>query len=101
MKIISTAILGIALLLTGCVSTGSKFDTAKTNDIKPGATTVSELTAWFGKPWSGKAQTDGTTCYVWQHTTAGAFVGVTEQQVLTVFVSPDGKVKDFTLKQKE
>ena len=101
MKTIRSVILcAVIAILASCVSTGTKFDVAKTNEIKPRVTTVAELTRWFGKPWSKRPQKDGTIQYVWQYTKAAAMVGVTEQQVLTVFAPADEKVKDFSLKQK-
>ena len=101
MKTIRAVIFCVVInILAGCVSTGSKFDVTKTKEIKPGVTTIEDLTTWFGKPWSRRPQKDGTIQYVWQYTKAGVAVGITEQQVLTVFVTSDEKVKDFSLKQK-
>ncbi len=90
-----------AVLLAGCASTGAKFDLGRVNDIKPGITEAADLMAWFGKPWSKRPQNDGTIRYLWQYTKGAIAVGVTEQQALTVFVRADGKVRDFSLKQKD
>lgn len=92
-------LLSTALLLGGCISGGTRVDLAEVNKIQPGVTLITDLESKFGKPWSAKKQDDGTTKYVWQYTKVAFAVGVTEQRVLTVFVE-NGKVKDYTLKDK-
>ena len=81
------------------MSRGSRFDVTKTEEIRPQVTTIANLQEWFGKPWSGRDQKDGTTKYVWQYTKAGFAVGIVEQRVLTVWVQ-NGLVRDFTVSQK-
>lgn len=101
MKIPSLIVgLTATVILSGCISTGTRFNASKTSDIKPQITTLSDLQLWFGKPWSERPQKDGSTRYVWQFTKGGFAVGVGEQQVLTVSVGPDGRVKEFGFKQK-
>ncbi|HEY1171610.1 MAG TPA: hypothetical protein VGH19_09590 [Verrucomicrobiae bacterium] len=97
MKIINLLLLIGALIISGC-ATGKKFDVSKTQNIKRGETVPTQLTEWFGKPWTVREKKDGTQEYIWQYT-RGTIGGLVEQQELRVYVDPDGKVKDFTLKQ--
>ncbi len=97
MKIINILLLTVALIISGC-ATGAKFDVDKTKNIKRGETVPTELTEWFGKPWTVRKKKDGLQEYIWQYT-RGTIGGLLEQQELRVFVGPDGKVKDFVLKQ--
>lgn len=42
----------IAFIVTGCATHGTKFDSAKVDTFQPGITTVEEVTAALGKPYS-------------------------------------------------
>ena len=50
MKII--AALLFAVTLSACATHGTKFDSAKVDTFQPGITTVEEVTATLGKPYS-------------------------------------------------
>lgn len=50
MKII--AVLLFAATLSACATHGTKFDSAKVDTFQPGITTVEEVTAALGKPYS-------------------------------------------------
>ena len=56
----------------------------KTAQIHSGHTTEADLEQLFGPPFSRNVQDDGTTKLIWQHTTVGVGVGITEQQELFV-----------------
>ncbi len=88
-------LLGIALLLSSCFSSGAigrKFDTTHVNDIKDGVTTKETIRQWFGEPYAtGAAEpemkqagcVDGWT-YLY------AFLSNSES--LAVYFDADGKV---------
>jgi outer membrane protein assembly factor BamE (lipoprotein component of BamABCDE complex) len=84
-----------ASLLAGCVSTGTRFDLAKTDTIQRGKTTAAELENWFGKPFASRSFQDGAKLLTWQYTKAGLAVGIVEQQVLEANVDQNGVVTDY------
>jgi hypothetical protein len=85
----------LTALVAGCVSTGSRFDHAKADNIQRGQTTEAELRAWFGKPFDSRSLPDGFKLLTWQYTKAGFAVGVTEQQILGAKLNPKGVVIDY------
>lgn len=88
-KLISASIL--TLLLTGCVTTGTKIDPTVVSSFQPGVTTLEQAEAKLGQPNSVTKQSDGSTTavYTFAHGQAsgssyipvvGAFVGHSDVQ---------------------
>jgi outer membrane protein assembly factor BamE (lipoprotein component of BamABCDE complex) len=95
-----------ALLVTGCVSSGTKVDAAKAAQFKPGITTEADVTKALGPPDDFYLTPDGGKVNVYKHISAspnaatfipyvGLFAGKTHTDVEQVqfMFSPDGKLK--------
>ncbi|TAL63682.1 MAG: hypothetical protein EPN79_16135 [Burkholderiaceae bacterium] len=81
----------LALLLAGCVTTGTKIDPTVVNHFKPGVTTVADAEAALGQPNQVEQLSDGSTVltYNFAHAASsgssyipivGAFTGHTDVQ---------------------
>jgi hypothetical protein len=75
-----------AMMLAGCVTTGTKVDPNVVSSFQPGVTTVQEAKARLGQPNQETSESDGTTILLYQYAHAqasgssyipvvGAFVG--------------------------
>ena len=89
-----------AMVLSGCVSGGARYDQSAIGRIKPGVTTEQELVAWFGKPYRHDSLGNGRVKIVWQYTRVGVAVGIVEQHELFVTMRPDGRVESFEERNK-
>lgn len=97
-----------ALALTGCVSTGTKVDTAQVAQFKNGETTEAEIVKALGPPQSiTDGPTGRTLVYVGTHAQAkassyipivGAFTGgaTGSSTVVVLRIGKDGKLIDAT-----
>ena len=69
MKII--AALLFAVTLSACATHGTKFDSAKVDTFQPGITTVEEVTATLGKPYSMSDMGKNGKLLQWIYTDVG------------------------------
>lgn len=92
--------LAAALLLVGCMSSGTQVDPAKAARFRSGVTTSQEVVAALGPPNGDAIHTDGsrTMVYVYMHSQVrpetfipiiGGFVGGADAQTQTVSYSFD------------
>ena len=62
----------VSLVLAGCVSAGTKIDTATVNTFQPGVTTLSDAEAKLGAPNQVTHDSDGKTIVVYMYMKAHA-----------------------------
>jgi hypothetical protein len=88
-------IMVIAVLFTGCASTGARYDQAAVKQIMPGVTYEADLIRMFGEPYRREPLADGRQRITWQYTKGAVMAGVTEQHVLLVTLGANRKVETF------
>lgn len=99
----------LAVLFSGCASSGTKIDPAAVQRIEKGKTTKAKLLAMFGAPLSASLLGDGREVLVWSYAHArvkaatvipvvGIFAGGadTDTQTLQVILDERKVVQDFT-----
>lgn len=64
--------VGLAFVLSGCMSSGVKVDQDRVTSLKPGVTTCADAIALLGKPTSSSLQSDGTRTYQYVYVQAQA-----------------------------
>lgn len=102
-------ILFLAILLTSCVSIGTKIDPNKLSTFEKGKTTSSEVIAALGKPMVVGSTSEGGSFISYAFATAspdaasfipfiGPLVGTTDSQSITVtfMFDHDKKLESFT-----
>lgn len=88
-KTIASLILTCALV-SACISSGSKFDTSKVDQLQQGSTTLQDAIAMFGKPRSESTYANGSKLAQWiymQSSPAGS-----ETNHLAVLFDSNGKM---------
>jgi hypothetical protein len=85
MKII--AVLLFAATLSACATHGAKFDSAKVDTFQPGITTVEEVTAALGKPYSTNDMGKNGKLLQWIYT------GIGGSSHVAILFRPDGTME--------
>ena len=85
MKII--AVLLFAATLSACATHGTKFDSAKVDTFQPGITTVEEVTAALGKPYSTNDMGKNGKLLQWIYT------GIGGSSHVGILFRPDGTME--------
>lgn len=85
MKII--AVLLFAATLSACATHGTKFDSAKVDTFQPGITTVEEVTAALGKPYSTNDMGKNGKLLQWIYT------GIGGSSHVAILFRPDGTME--------
>jgi hypothetical protein len=87
-----------SILVTGCASVGSQFDTTHVNDIQLGTQNKNQIMEWFGEPNSkitlSESPLDCKERWQWTYAHAVGFGKVTESHSLVVDFNSDDKVCD-------
>jgi hypothetical protein len=108
----NTRILGLSalcsIILFGCASAGTNFDSRKVTEIQKGRTTEADLVGMFGEPKARGIKTGGVKTLSWVYVQsqvkgetfipfAGAWLGGTDTKTKTLTVSLDdkGTVSDY------
>ena len=106
-RIAAVLVLG-AILVAGCATSGTNFDSSKVSEIKKGETTEAELIQKFGQPNQRTIDSEGLTHLTWQYVEAHAsgknfipFYGAFHQESNTsnkmlMVTLRDGVVEKFT-----
>ncbi len=90
------SVLGLAIVLAACATSGRKITDAQISSIEHGKTTQSELVASLGQPTSFTQNSDGTKVLGWGYAHVG-FAGIgTEVQGFSAVIGADGTVQSFT-----
>ncbi len=87
-----------ALLLSGCVYTGTNFDESKLANVQKGVTTKQEVISYFGKPSTTTVDSDGNEMLMWTYSIGSAFGA--DAKVLTV-KTHDGKVESYAVSKSK
>lgn len=88
--------LSMALLLSGCASSGTKISQYQLDELVKGRTTSSEVIERFGPPTSVTQNSDGTQAFGWGYAYVG-FAGIgTEVESVSVLIGQDGTVSSYT-----
>ena len=79
-----------ALLLTACVTKGTKFDMADVEAFQPGVTTYDEVVEKLGKPKSQNFAADGSknVTWIWVQVVPGA----SQSRATRIAFDKDGKM---------
>ena len=90
-----------ALLLAGCASTyesGTKIDDALVASLQVGKTTHQGVAGKLGQPFSALRNSDGSTSYVYAHSTAtsNGFQVSSQSRSLTLTFGADGKLSSYS-----
>ena len=93
-------VLIAAIAVSGCASSGSRYDQSAIVKIKPSVTTETQLESWFGRPFQRERLDSGREKITWQYTKVSVGVGITEQHELLVTMRADGKVESFEERNK-
>ena len=106
------AIILLALVVTGCFSTGNEIDTAKANTFVKGETTEREVIEALGKPVTVTNSANGEKQIVYSHTNTdldaatyipivGIFAGgaTSTANYLIVTLDSEGIVKDWSMSE--
>lgn len=101
-------LLASGILLCGCASVGTNFDSRKLAEVKKGQTTEPQLLALFGKPTQRSVNDEGSVSVIWLYTEAsvkgttfiplvGAFAGGVNSRTKTLVVrlDPSGTVSGY------
>lgn len=90
--LLRTLLLGCAVLLAACSTTGNRFDTADLRFLVPGHTTLQEATALLqGDPVNVYRQLDGSAVARWAHTASLATDAVYFNQELWLAFDSHGR----------
>lgn len=81
-----------ALVLSGCMTMGQKFDPAKTDQLQPGVSTIAEATALLGQPAAESTDANGNKLLQWQYS-QGTLVGGSGAHVAILFDSAGKMVR--------
>ncbi len=89
-------LVGLAIIFSGCASSGTKITQGQIDQIVQGQTTRTELLSIFGPPMSEHHNSDGTQILTWGYAYVGFAGAGTETQGLSVILGQDGKVSGFS-----
>jgi outer membrane protein assembly factor BamE (lipoprotein component of BamABCDE complex) len=105
-------ILGLAMLMIGCVTTGRKIDQVAADSIKTGVTTRADVGRILGSPEMVTKKSNGDVVYIYTYARVtpkastfipyvGMFMGGAnvQSQTTNVTFGPDGVVKDCSTSQ--
>jgi len=105
----ATGITAAALILCGCVSSGTKVTAEQASQFVKGTTTETQVIAKLGEPNSRSAASDGTLTFVYFYVRAsadaatyvpivGAFAGGARgsSNMATFIFGPDKILKDYS-----
>lgn len=102
-----------AVSLTGCMATGTDFDTSKANNLEKGVTTESQVYSIFGNPMSATTDSNGRRILVYSHTDidvdGATYIpiiglmagGATSKSKTLVVTIQSGLVTDWTVSNTE
>jgi len=93
------AVLFLALILSGCASSGRKIDQSSVDQIEQGVTTFEQMTNTFGPPLSHSYNGDGKLVASWMYFYVGPFGIGQEQQILSVQFDDNKVVEKYTMTQ--
>lgn len=86
-------VLGLVLLLAGCISVGRDFPVPQSQDIKNGTTTKADLIRFFGEP-TQVGMEDGDQTWTWALVRKG--LSGTESKQLYIRFDNRGVVKSYS-----
>lgn len=92
----STFLILIAFILAACASSGSKFNMADVDAMRPGQTTIEEAKAKLGPPQSEVFAAGGGVGLVWVYFHASPFGG--ESRSVGILFDKDRKMIRVTTK---
>ena len=87
-----------AILLSGCVYTGTNFDESKLANVQKGVTTKQEVISYYGNRCRSKVDADGNEMLMWTYSIGSAFGA--DAKVLTV-KTHDGKVESYAVSKSK
>ena len=87
-----------AIILSGCVYTGTNFDESKLANVQKGVTTKQEVISYFGEPSTTSVDSDGNEMLMWSYSIGSAFGA--DAKVLAV-KTHDGKVESYTVSKSK
>ena len=91
-----------ALLLAGCATatmhSGRNFDTTNVSKIAKGVTTVAQVEAWLGKPYSTSTNADGTERLSWFYSETSSHA---QSYVVTMNVKTETTGKRLTIQARD
>lgn len=91
-KLSSAVLLGGAVLLAGCSTTGNRFDTTDLRFLVPGETTLQEASLMLqGDPVNIYRSTDGSATARWSHTSTLVTDAIYSNQELWLAFDPYGR----------
>jgi multidrug resistance efflux pump len=88
----------MAMILSGCVYTGTNFDESKLDNVQKGQTTKQEVISYFGNPSTTTVDSDGNELLMWTYSIGSAFGA--DAKVLTV-KTHDGKVESYSVSKSK
>lgn len=87
-----------AIMLSGCVYTGTNFDESKLANVQKGITTKQEVISYFGKPSTTTVDSEGNEMLMWTYSIGSAFGA--DAKVLAV-KTHDGRVESYTVSKSK
>jgi hypothetical protein len=87
-----------AIMLSGCVYTGTNFDESKLANVQKGITTKQEVISYFGNPTTTTIDSEGNEMMMWTYSIGSAFGA--DAKVLAV-KTHDGKVESYTVSKSK
>ena len=94
MKRLAPIVLGLSVIVLGCVGTRGPVDCNMANQLQEGIATPRDAVALLGKPTSISSG-NGVTAYQWGGR-ATKMKGGGNPTVLTLYFGPDARLKDKT-----
>jgi multidrug resistance efflux pump len=88
----------MAIVLSGCVYTGTNFDESKLASVHKGQTTKQEVISYFGNPSTTTVDSEGNELLMWTYSIGSAFSA--DAKVLTV-KTHDGKVESYSVSKSK
>lgn len=88
----------MAMILSGCVYTGTNFDESKLDNVQKGQTTKQEVISYFGNPSTTTVDSDGNELLMWTYSIGSAFGA--DAKALTV-KTHDGKVESYSVSKSK
>lgn len=90
-RLLRTLLVGGAVVLAGCSTTGNRFDTADLRFLEPGYTTLQEASEFLqGDPVNVYRQSDGSAIARWAHTNTLLTDAIYFNQELWLAFDPGG-----------
>lgn len=89
----ATAVLAMAALLSGCMTTGRNFDASQLSALMPGVSTMDEAAYALGAaPQTLYGQSDGSTLALWSYHATWVTDGLYGRKQALLRFGPDGRL---------